>query len=167
MEHLDVELAHRLLRGQLDPQARADWQHHVHDCPRCRDLLAGEREWMGLVALGQGAAPAAAPPAPRLASRIQQAVPGGPARRTKAWLLSGELAALAALSAILVWQVAGARVADAARQSPPGIPPELQGHVVANLEALAALAHDPWLADQYEDVQMLERLIVEQEPQAP
>ena len=167
MEHLDVELAHRLLRGQLDPQAQADWQHHVHDCPRCRDLLAGEREWVGLVALGHGAAPAAGPPSPRLAARIQQALPSEPARRTKAWLLGGELATLAALSALLVWQVAGARVADAARQSPPGIPPELQGHVVANLEALAALVHDPWLADQYEDVHMLERLIIAPEPQAP
>jgi anti-sigma factor RsiW len=43
MEHLDIQLAHRLIRGQLDAEEHARWQGHLENCPRCRSLVAGER----------------------------------------------------------------------------------------------------------------------------
>ncbi len=163
MEHLDAEMAQRLLRGQLDARAQALWERHVEGCARCRALLADEREWLGLVNLGQGAPPAAGLASACLVQRVQQAVPRPTARRPSAWLLGGELVALAVLSLALIWQVARAGAVDDPSQAPTVVSIALEAKAAANLDALTALAQDPWLADQYEDVEMLGRFIAGQE----
>ncbi len=161
MEHLDVEHAHRLIRGQLDPQAQADCQRHLRDCPRCRDLVASERGFMAMVELGD------TPPAgdgARVCRPVAQFahLPGtAGAGRARALLrLFGGLAVVGALLWCLSWQLSGNGVAPDAGKSMLPIPSELQNKTVANLDALIILARDPWLADRYEDIRTFQQLVV-------
>ena len=164
MEHLDVQLAHRLLNGQLDPATQAHWLQHADRCLGCHDLLANERALMAVLDLGQG--PSRAPGArslDRLLERVDQLAPGAPARRWSRNVLAIIAAtAVVGLSLLLTWQLSRASAEPAAIAQELRITADLQNKVVANLDTLGSLADDPWLLDQYEAVCTLEQLVTGQ-----
>jgi anti-sigma factor RsiW len=164
MEHLDIQLAHRLIRGQLDAEEHARWQGHLERCTRCRSLVAGERAWMTVLDLGEQPAPPT--PSPEgLIGRTGCLSLRASARRGPGLALAvvGGLIAIG-LASTLAWQVTGAADGPAAMADELHIPPELQDRVVLNLHALATLDRDPWLVEHYEAVRTLEQLIAERRP---
>ncbi|MCK4342104.1 MAG: hypothetical protein KAY37_10325 [Phycisphaerae bacterium] len=164
MEHLDVQLAHRLLSGQLDPATQARWLRHVDHCWRCHDLLANERALMAVLDLGQEPTSSQSDQSlDRLLERVENLSSDTSTRRWRrpAWL-AGAVAATVGLALLLVWQMERLSAKPAAVAQELRISPELQDKVVANLAALATLAEDPWLVDQYQAVHTLKRLIAGQ-----
>jgi len=160
MDHLDIETAHRLLRGQLEADAQVRWLRHTDTCQRCRDLLADERAMMAVLALGEDhAREPALEPGPLL-DRVPMLNPRGSARRrTSAALLVADTLLVIGLAALLAWQVQRWPASRAALASELRIAPVTQQKVVANLTGLTALRHNPWLPDQYETIETLETLI--------
>jgi len=162
MKHLDVQLARRLLRGELDAVARARWQRHVDRCARCRELLASERGILTLLTMADEASgPAGSDRAlERFLRRVDGVRGGAAARRRRLVGLGGGLVLCTLLLGLLVWQLRRDSALPEASARALGISLELQGQVVADLGTLEVLERDPWIADQYETVCTLELLIV-------
>ena len=139
MEHLDVQLAHRLLRGQLDAAARVGWERHIRECARCHDLVAAERAMLTVLELGSESAAPAAPRVDHVLERVADAAPGGLRRRGhRAALGTSGLLVAAALVLLLVRQLGSQEASSAALAAELRISPELQEQVVNELPALAA-----------------------------
>lgn len=161
MEHLDIELARQLLAGQLPPAQRAHWQRHAEACERCRALLANERALLGVLGVGD---PPPAPAAPanlgRVLERVSDVLPGGRARRRMRTVFTVAAAGAAlGLTILLAHQLRPPPDDTLALARALHITPDLQGAVVDQLDELATLAAEPWLADEYEAVEALETLI--------
>lgn len=165
MEHLDVQLAHRLLQGQLDPTVQARWQQHIEDCTQCSELLAAERALLTMLSLGDAAMVPASPDIGRMLDQVPGLRPNASGRgRHLVWGTILGLVSIAALTLLLAWQLRSQADDESESARALGIPREEEEHVIVNLTTLAALERDPWLADEYETVRALERLITDQEP---
>ncbi len=165
MEHLDVETAHRLLRGDLDPAIGQRWLEHADRCQRCHDLLANERAMMAVLQLGEADGPTVASPDEQLLERLAAATPGGRRQQRHAALVTVvALLLCVVLGWSLKWQVDDLTGAPEQIAAGLGIDPALQSRVVTNLSALRTLSAEPWLARDYETVLMLEELILETPP---
>ena len=165
MEHLDVQLVHRLIRGQMDAATRARWAHHLRGCARCRDLVADERALMNVLNLDGGIAPAGSPTFENVLDQVPGlGAPTTSARRTRLLTSIAGLVAVLALAGLFAWQLRALPPGPAALAEELRIPADLQDKVVANLGALDTLQREPWLVEQYEAVHTLEQLIADKEP---
>jgi hypothetical protein len=163
MDHLDVELAHRILRGQLDPQATARWLAHTDHCSRCRDLLANERAMMRVLELGdRGEAAATERGVDRLIERVEETASESAGRQRRALLTT---AALVVLNTVLIlalwWQVREPGVTPESLARELRISPMRQQQVVRRLDALELISDEPWIVSEYETVETLAQLIRE------
>ena len=165
MEHLDVQLVHRLIRGQMDAATRARWERHLRGCARCRDLVADERALMNVLNLDGGIAPAGRPSIENMLDQVPGlAAPNASARRTRLLTTTVGLVAVLASAGLFTWQLRALPPGPAALAEELRIPADLQGKVVTNLGALDTLRREPWLVEQYEAVHTLEQLIADKEP---
>jgi len=162
VKHLDVQLAHRLLRGELDAAARAHWQRHVDRCARCRELLASERGILTLLSMADEASGPAEPDRDleRFLRRVDAVRGGTVARRRRLVGLAGGFVLCTLLLGLLVSQLRQDSAQPERSARALGISLELQDQVASDLGALEVLERDPWIADQYEAVCTLELLIV-------
>lgn len=168
MEHLSVELAHRLVRGQLEPAAERQWNEHVRQCARCGRLIADERALRNVLDLDTAAEAAAAPDPDRVLDRVPVFQPALTARRRREIAFAAAAAVLVVgLVVLLGWQLAVGPPGRTALAAELGIPIELQNQVVASLSALDTLEQDPWLVEHYETVQMLAALVVDRPTEEP
>lgn len=160
-EHLDLEQAKRLLRGELEARESSDVERHLEDCAECRRMVAEERALRDALELdetpqGDGAA------LKRLLHRVDAApIAGTPPRRRRrvAPIAIGSAAVLTlALGAASLWtgDDPNRRLADEA-----GISVRRQAAIVAHLDELQTLAEEPWLARRYHTVAAIDRLIEE------
>lgn len=161
MEHLDIELARQLLAGQIPPVQRAHWQRHAETCDRCRALLANERALLGV--LGGAEEPLPATPSAQLGrvlERVSDVLPGGRTRRRMRTVFTVAAAGAAlGLTMLMAHQLRPPPDDTLALARALRITPALQRSVVDQLDELATLAAEPWLADEYEAVAALETLI--------
>jgi hypothetical protein len=95
----------RLLDGEGEPQLRARWQHHLDQCPMCRDEVAGLRSdsdaiarWLRAADFEERKRGAATPDAPR---RHRPGSMGG------AWLKAAAVVLLVAAPAVAIPSVRG------------------------------------------------------------
>ncbi len=165
MQHLDLQIAHQLLAGQLSAAAQAHWQAHVRECPRCRDLLAAERELKSLLTLGDHAEPpVATPPAEAWKAPSVAAISATAGQRRRARLtLVAQCAMVVVLTLLLVWQVQRQPSESQRTATELHITAELQAQVVGNLGLLSTLETDAWLVEDGETVHTLEQLILQPE----
>ncbi len=160
MDHLDIEMTHRLLRGQLEADAQVRWLRHTDTCQPCRDLLANERAMMAVLALGEGHVEELGLETGPLLDRVPMLNPHGSVRRrASVALVTTGVVLVMGLAGLLVWQVQQWPASAAPLASELRITPDTQKQVVANLTGLAALRRDPWLPSQYETIETLETLI--------
>lgn len=153
MEHLDAELARGLVTGSAPPEVRAHWEEHVRACPRCRALLARERQWAGLARLDREP-PELAGGAERLLARMH--LPAD-RRRYSRRVLAVVLAALAGGAGGLAYRLATAPAQVAGPAMGPDLRPPRE--LLARLELVQVLQRDPWLLEDFETVRwMAERL---------
>jgi len=168
MEHLSDELAHRLVRGQLDPAAERQWNEHVRRCPRCERLVADERALRSVLDLDAAPEAVAGPDPDRVLDRLPAFQSRQVARRRREiGLVAMAGVVLVMLALLLGWQLAVGPPGPGALAAELGIPAELQDQVVAHLSALDTLEQEPWLAEQYETVQMLATLVLDRPTEEP
>ncbi|MBU0639538.1 MAG: hypothetical protein KKB50_11785 [Planctomycetes bacterium] len=159
MHHLDIESAHRLVRGLLSASDERRCRDHADTCPRCRELLAEERAWANLLDLD----PERPPPngaLERVLDRIESVAPA--LRRVRLRRRLAGAAGCVGLIAIVVAGVFTLRgpVDEAEHLARAlGISPHLQAEVIANYDALAALGEDGWLVEDYVAVRTLDSFI--------
>lgn len=156
--HLDVQIVHQLLAGQLPSDERARWLEHAAACARCRDMLDNERALMAVLDLGDASRPV---DADEFSRRVQvAAVADRPARLAP---LLAAVAAVAVLGVLLAWQLRQRPSRAAVLADELRISPTVQERTVSNLAALTVIQRDPWLCDEYEAAVTLERLITQAE----
>lgn len=163
MEHLDVQLAHQLIRGHLDPAASQRWQRHLEQCARCREIVAAERALLAVLGLASDASPPVAPAVDHIVDQVPR-LSAGSAQRHRSAVIVGELLVLALLAGMLIWQTGRPTRGPDSLAAELRIAPELQTSVVQELSALAALRADPWLIDEYDAVETLQQLIAVRNP---
>ncbi|QOJ14209.1 MAG: hypothetical protein HRU75_05985 [Planctomycetia bacterium] len=150
MQHLDVETARRIARGDSAVDD-AMWGKHLATCADCRELVARERSWIRLVNLPDQ--PTTAPGgAERLIGQLEElAPPRATLTETVLWRI-GPLIVTAASLFLLVRVHAPSRGADReeslARQT--GASVVVVRRVASQAVALDALRTDPWLAVEYD-----------------
>lgn len=165
MEHLDVQLAHLLIHGQLGPAEQARWQAHIEGCARCGELLAAERALLAMLSLGDTTAVPASPDIRHVLDQVTdlgRSAPG--AARRKVIAVLGSFLLVIVLASVLAWQLRGAIKSWSEPVRESGVTHEEEEQVIAQLNGLVALEQDPWLANEYETVRTLERLIIDGEP---
>ena len=161
MDHLDVEIVHQLLSGRLDPTARANAESHLKDCGNCRDLVQRERSLLDMLRLDDRSVedPSALG---RLLDRVEEAEPGGAARRRhrrKLKMTARVVAVLAAAWGVYWFRPQVDRNQETARVL--GISVRQQMSIVSQLDALSAFGRERWLLANYETVVSLDELIRE------
>lgn len=166
MEHLDIELAHRLVGGHLSPSARDRWLRHAERCARCQALLAQERTLQAVLDLSSVATPSPQASVDRLLERVEPLVPGSDRRRwrRRAWITVG-LSLAVALTVLLAGQLRQRWSLAARLARELQITPAMQDEIVANLDVLATLRDSPDIVEQYDVLQSLQQLILG--PSAP
>jgi anti-sigma factor RsiW len=171
MEHLDLERAHRYVKGKLPPDQAAHWSAHLESCPQCQRLVADERAMLHVLEYGDAAAESRAEPPEQATGRLleRMATLGpDPARiRTRHRIIVGATGLVAvALIVLLAWQLATPQhtLAQPTAAQDLRVPSALERRVIASLAALEHLRQDPWLIDEYEAVQRLEQLVASHEP---
>ena len=166
MDHLTIELARGYLSGQLDQALRTECEAHLATCTRCRELVEAERAWGHVLELGETRAEEPQSDSAELmaalrAEKVQTRLAGQ--RRRLRTRVGVQTAITLLLAALLVYQLSRPGRSAATDSTPLPIAPDLQSHVIANLDALQALAKDPWLGEEYETVRMLEAFIASRE----
>ena len=160
MEHMDSELAAEFAHGDLEADALVYWKNHLLSCRSCRELLERERSWTGLLKLDEEL-PMHTGGLDRLLERIAPLMDQHPYRqRLKRALPAVGLAIVLGCVLGLAFRMITSPSAAQRTAADLNISTELQRKVVAQLDALEILEHDPWLADDYETVRWLEQLIV-------
>jgi anti-sigma factor RsiW len=162
MEHLDADTARAFVAGELKAAARAWCEAHLEECPACRELVERERNWPKLLQLDEGVAPANG----ALERALSRVATVGPSRlRCVGLRLLGPVLVAGALAGFGLGLLIRAATAPAPAQRSAAalnISTEFQREVIANLDALAALQRDPWLAGNHEAAQWLKQLILDQ-----
>lgn len=162
MDHLTVELVHRLLRGQLAPEEQRQWREHLRDCGRCERLLADERAMLRVLDLDAVPETPTGPDAQRVLDGVPQFKSAAAARRRRELGLAVVGGVLAVgLAALLAGQLLRRPPGPRELAAELGVSTALQNQVVANLTVLEALEQDPWLVEQLETVQALAKLITD------
>jgi anti-sigma factor RsiW len=158
MEHLDADTARAFVAGELNAAARAQCEAHLEQCPACRELVERERNWPKLLRLDEGVAPATG-----ALERTLQRVRRNRFRCVGPRLLGPALVAGALAGFGLGLLIRAATAPAPAQRSAAAlrISPEFQREMIADLDALAALQRDPWLAENYEAAQWLKQLILD------
>lgn len=158
MDHLDVDSAQRLIRGQLSPEEAALWHAHLRDCERCRQLVADERALGGLLALGESPEPPDVEPDLQL-ERVQRLTAKGlgrPARRP--WGTVVLVLLIVGLGGLLGWQIRQ-RYAEHEEPDPAPALTGLEQRAADRIDLLRTIDNDPWIVTDYEAVEMLDRLV--------
>jgi anti-sigma factor RsiW len=160
MQHLDVELAHRLIRGKLPVNDAAAWEQHLVICESCNRLVASERSWSNLLKLEQRSSEAEMLTPERVLPRLESLIPGEASRRRRRQrqLVVGCAACVALAGAAIVWRATTSTVAQRLAVE-AGISEAQQARLVSNLDALLALRGDPWVAEEFSMVETFEKLL--------
>jgi len=167
MEHLNVQIAHQLMHGDLDGETEAHWRRHLESCDRCRKLLADERALLTMLDLAldetpndQGGGVFALED--EYPARLTFELPS--ARRRRVLLALSSMLVVVMLAALLGWQTSASPAETAYRGGGGPVPEDLEEKVIANLNELAILGRDPWLVEQYGAIHTLEQLIADRKP---
>lgn len=159
MDHMDPELARGFAHGDLDPAAQARWAAHLKLCAQCRQLVAHERSWAGMLKLGDES-PQLDGAVDRLLARVEP--PGPPLswwQRWRAFLPAAALAGVLGIAIGVAWQLATTPSAAEDSAAELNISVQRQREIFIRLDALQTLRDDPWLADNFETVRWLDELI--------
>ncbi len=164
VQHLDLQTAHQLLAGQLSAAVTMQWQAHVRECARCRDLLAAEKELKSLLALGD-----VVPQRPEHQGEVQAppaitAVAASDRQQRRARRMAiGQCVLIVGLAMLLTYQVWRRPSESEQLAAELHITTEQQAQVVANLGLLSTLEAEPWLVEDGETVHTLKRLITREQ----
>ena len=168
MQHLDVELAHQLIRGKLPAADAAAWEQHLVLCDRCHELVSNERSWSSLLRLEQRAGEAERVSAERVLPRLESLIPGQARRQQRRRrLLLGACGGCLVLGAgAVAWRLLTPTPAQRLA-SELGITEAQQARIVSNLDALIVLRSDHWVADELSTVEMFEKLLRDERGPTP
>ncbi|MCH8806251.1 MAG: hypothetical protein IH986_09210 [Planctomycetes bacterium] len=157
--HLDAELAHRFIKGRLDPDERRACVTHLSTCAECRGLVDEERGLSNLLKLSddprhpEGAIE-------RVLERLAAVAPQRAAQRRRqhriAWVGYIATTVVVVLSA---WSLTALSRETERVAADLGISPTIQRQVLKNLDALDTLRSDAWLADHYTTAITLDALL--------
>jgi hypothetical protein len=161
MDHLDLQLAHQYLRSALPPAEHRHWTQHLQGCPRCRELVAAERNLLAVLKLDADAPPGGRAQTPVDADELLNQVHNLPRRIAPRVLRGVRLLAIIGLAVLLAWQYVHLQAARAALDAPAF---EFESDVARNLPALRALAQDGALLADYETLDHLAELLREAPP---
>ena len=162
MQHLDIESAHMLVRGQLSAAEETRWLRHADECARCRELLANERSVMKMLELDATPAPDGAEERFDAAlGTLPQFTADDAARwRRQTWLFGCALISVLVLSVLLVGQIRGRAAIPQATAEELHVSQTVQQEVVSKLDPLLTLLREPWVETEYETVRAFEQFVV-------
>jgi anti-sigma factor RsiW len=159
MSHLDVEFAHRLIRGKLAPDESAAAELHLQQCDDCRRIVAEERAWSNLLKL-ETREPVGAAASERMLPRLESLIPeqARRRRRLRAALALGCGACVLTAALAIAWRAATPTESER-MAADLAISEDTQARILAHLPALRALRSDPWLLDEHATVEMFDSLL--------
>lgn len=163
MQHLDNDTIRCFIRGGLDSKASGAARKHLAECSHCRRVVDDERRLHDALELDD--APPASPAAlDRLMDRVEELSPRLRARRRRKRVMVAVAGITIAVCGMALLYAARPRPGEHERIAAElGLSIPLQASVVASLDPLAVLRDDPWIADQLDTYEQIQKLTLADE----